>query len=128
MIPAWYTPPSLTRYTGRDIIARVAKLHDVDPEEITGPSRMRHLCDARREVIAALFEGMDLGSAERIVRRASMACAPPAVIRRVTSGFTGSDMRASIRFASATSATLIFTTKTSCPARHANRLFKPPLA
>ena len=54
MIPAWYIPPSLTRYTGRDIIARVAKLHDVEPEEITGPSRMRHLCEARREIMRQL--------------------------------------------------------------------------
>ena len=47
MLPRWYRPPALTRYTGREIIARVAKLHDVDPDDITGPSRHAELCEAR---------------------------------------------------------------------------------
>lgn len=47
MTPAWYKPPSLTRYTGREIIARIAKLHDVEPDDITGPSRASEICEAR---------------------------------------------------------------------------------
>lgn len=54
MFPAWYRPPALTRYTGREIIARVAKLHDVEPDEITGPSRAPELCEARRSVMLEL--------------------------------------------------------------------------
>lgn len=47
MLPRWYVPPALARYTGRQIIARIAKLHDVDPEDIVGPSRTPELCEAR---------------------------------------------------------------------------------
>ncbi len=54
MIPSWYSPPTLARYTGREIIDRVAKLHDVDPDDLTGPSRMPCLCAARREVMREL--------------------------------------------------------------------------
>ncbi|MBL9070431.1 MAG: hypothetical protein JNM03_10620 [Sphingopyxis sp.] len=54
MFPRWYTPPALTRYTGREIIARVAKLHDIEPEDITGSSRARLHCEARWQVMREL--------------------------------------------------------------------------
>lgn len=54
MFPAWYKPPSLRRYTGAQIIARIAALHDVDVEDITGPSRVRHVCEARWAVMREL--------------------------------------------------------------------------
>lgn len=54
MFPRWYTPPSLTRYTGREIIDRIAKLHDVEPVEVLGPSRLPELCEARRAIMREL--------------------------------------------------------------------------
>lgn len=54
MIPAWYTPPSLRCASGRQILERVARLHDVSIEDITGPSRERHICRARWEAMRAM--------------------------------------------------------------------------
>lgn len=54
MLPRWYQPPSLTRYTGLDIIHRVAKLHDVTPDDITGPSKLPEHCQARFHVMREL--------------------------------------------------------------------------
>ena len=47
MIPSWYAPPPLRCVSGRQILERVARLHDVSIEDITGPSRLRHICMAR---------------------------------------------------------------------------------
>lgn len=47
MFPAWYTPPSRHCVSGREILDRVARLHDVTVDDMTGPSRMRHICEAR---------------------------------------------------------------------------------
>lgn len=54
MLPRWYNPPPLSRYSGRDIIARVAALHDLTPDDITGPSRRSEHCAARRQVMREL--------------------------------------------------------------------------
>lgn len=47
MMPAWYAPPAFRCVSGRQILERVALLHDVTIEDITGPSRVRHICIAR---------------------------------------------------------------------------------
>lgn len=54
MLPRWYSPPSMTSLSGREIVARVAKLHDLSPEDITGPSRQPRCCEARRKVMQEL--------------------------------------------------------------------------
>jgi ATPase involved in DNA replication initiation len=54
MLPRWYRPPAVTRFIGRETVDRIARLHDVAPEDITGPSRAPALCEARRCVMREL--------------------------------------------------------------------------
>ena len=46
-------PPSHISHASR-IIHAVAQAHHIRPEEITGPTRPRHIVDARREVAKQL--------------------------------------------------------------------------
>lgn len=54
MIPAWYTPPSLRCVSGRQILEQVSRLHEVSIDDITGPSRERHICQARWDAMRQL--------------------------------------------------------------------------
>lgn len=54
MIPAWYSPPALRCVSGRQILERVARLHEVSIEDITGPSRERHICQARWDAMRSM--------------------------------------------------------------------------
>lgn len=70
MLPRWYKPPALTRYTGREIIARVAKLHDLTAEDITGPSRLAEHCEARFHVTRELrASGRSVSAIGRMLNR-----------------------------------------------------------
>lgn len=70
MFPRWYSPPPLTRFTGRQIIAQVAKLHDLTPDIITGPSRLSDHCAARFQVMHELdAKGMSASAIGRILNR-----------------------------------------------------------
>lgn len=70
MFPAWYRPPSFRKYGGKQIIARMAILHDVEVDEIVGPSRMRHICEARWAVMREMRNrGLSLGRIGQLLNR-----------------------------------------------------------
>lgn len=70
MFPRWYRPPSLQAVSGRQIIVRVAALHDIAPEDITGPSRLRRHCEARWQVMRELAaRGISTPAIGRILNR-----------------------------------------------------------
>jgi chromosomal replication initiation ATPase DnaA len=70
MLPRWHLPPSLQAVSGRQVIERVAALHDVTPEDITGPSRLRRHCEARWQVMRELAsKGLSTPTIGRILNR-----------------------------------------------------------
>lgn len=54
MMPSWYTPPPFRVVSPRQILERIARLHDVSVSDILGRSRRPHHCAARWAVMSEL--------------------------------------------------------------------------
>lgn len=54
MLPRWYKPRNTLHLSSAQIIARVAALHDLAIDDITGPARSGPICTARRQAAREL--------------------------------------------------------------------------
>lgn len=54
MLPRWYKPRHTLHLSGQQIIARVAALHDLPVDDITGPNRSHKATTARRQAMQEL--------------------------------------------------------------------------
>lgn len=54
MLPRWYKPRNSLHLSGPQIIARVAALHDLPVDDITGTNRSQRAMIARRQAMREL--------------------------------------------------------------------------
>ena len=62
---------TIVKPSSKTIIAATARAFDVDPDDITGPSRIRHVVEARRVAIALILKLRSVAKSEigRIINR-----------------------------------------------------------